>query len=55
MSECINGMSHTILLLSSVTSDSKLDKEEVCIKCGKIIADIKWNGMYHERTEYEVD
>jgi len=50
--KCIQGAYHTILWQPSSSYDAHpLDKEEVCIKCGQIIANIKWNGMYHERIE----
>jgi len=50
--KCIQGAYHTILWQpSSSSAGHPLDREEVCIKCGQIIADIKWNGMYHERIE----
>ena len=49
---CPDGESHTILWQDpQTTAGHPKDKDEVCIKCGKIIAELRWNGTYLERIK----
>ena len=44
---CIDGHAHCVRWETpKATAGHPRDKDEVCIKCGKVLANVRWNGTF---------